>query len=154
MLKKNTKRGKVIAIASVGGHWIELMRLKPLFDEFETVYISTHTSCANMVKPLKFYRVTDFNRWNKFKMIPIIFQFLKIFVIEKPSIVVSTGAAPGLIGLLIGKLFCAKTIWIDSIANVEELSMSGKIAAKFVDRIYVQWPELAHGKLLYAGNVL
>ncbi|MCL4640021.1 MAG: oligosaccharide biosynthesis protein Alg14 [Pseudosphingobacterium sp.] len=148
------KRKKVLAIASVGGHWIELLRLMQLFNEFDTTFVSTNQSCKEMVLGNNFYYVTDFNRWNKMKMVNTIFQMLRIIIKERPNIVVSTGAAPGLIGLLLGKIFGAKTVWIDSIANVEELSMSGRIASKFVNYTYVQWPDLAGGKLLYKGNVL
>ncbi|GAA4785584.1 PssD/Cps14F family polysaccharide biosynthesis glycosyltransferase [Olivibacter ginsenosidimutans] len=148
------EKKKVLAIASVGGHWIELLRLKPFFDEYNTVYISTKVSCKDMVGESKFYHVTDFNRWNKAKMIGTIFKMVCIFLRERPSIVISTGAAPGLIGLLIGKILFAKTIWIDSIANVEELSLSGKIATKFADKVFVQWPDLTNEKIQYIGNVL
>ena len=72
---------------------------------------------------------------------------------EKPDAIITTGAAPGLVFLLAGKLLGRKTIWIDSIANVEHLSASGRMASKFVSRTYTQWKDLATGKIQYAGNV-
>jgi hypothetical protein len=36
-----------------------------------------------------------------------------------------------------------KVVWIDSIANVERLSLSGRIVRPFADLFLVQWPELA-----------
>jgi hypothetical protein len=45
-------------------------------------------------------------------------------------------------------------VWIDSIANVEQLSLSGKLAARVAGRTYTQWPHLATGAILYNGNVL
>ena len=41
---------------------------------------------------------------------------------ERPDVVVSTGAAPGYFALRFGRLFGARTLWLESIANVEELS--------------------------------
>ena len=46
-------------------------------------------------------------------------------------------------------------LWIDSLANGEELSMSGRRAAKHADLWLTQWPELAEdGGPEYAGSVL
>ncbi|MDE5594558.1 MAG: hypothetical protein K2I89_03170 [Muribaculaceae bacterium] len=68
--------------------------------------------------------------------------------------VISTGAAPGFAALMAARVCGVKTIWIDSIANVQRLSASGRIARMFVSRIYTQWPALADEKVIYAGNVL
>lgn len=57
--------------------------------------------------------------------------------------VLSTGAAPGYIAVRLGKLIGAKTIWIDSIANVEHLSMAGELAGQHADLWLTQWPHLA-----------
>jgi UDP-N-acetylglucosamine:LPS N-acetylglucosamine transferase len=145
---------KLLAVASTGGHWIQLLRIvSPLNTELETVYLSTHPKCATMVENHKFYTMTDFSRWDCYKLIYVFFQAIKIIRKERPDIVVTTGAAPGMITLFAAKLFNKKTIWIDSIANVKHLSFSGKIASKFAAKTYTQWEALATSKILYAGNV-
>jgi hypothetical protein len=69
--------------------------------------------------------------------------------------VISTGALPGYFSLRLAKLFGVKTIWIDSIANVEELSLSGQMIGKHADLWLTQWPHLAKpGGPLYRGTVL
>ena len=73
---------------------------------------------------------------------------------ERPDVVVSTGAAPGYFGIRFGKLVGARTIWIDSIANAEELSLSGLKAGKHVDLWLTQWEHLAQQEgPHYHGNV-
>jgi hypothetical protein len=42
-----------------------------------------------------------------------------------------------------GKFLGAKTIWLDSIANVEHISMSGEKVRGFTDLWLTQWPHLA-----------
>ena len=145
---------KVVAIASAGGHWIQLLRLKPAYEQSELIFISTEQSFAETVQGYKYYTVPDANRWNKLQVLKMALQVYKIIRREKPDVVISTGAAPGLLGLLAGRTIGAKTIWIDSIANVERLSLSGKLATRVANRIYTQWPHLATGKVLYNGNVL
>lgn len=144
---------KIVAIASVGGHWIQLLRLKPLFDQHDTVFISTRESFKDMIDK-KFYSISDFNRNNIKGIFGTFFRLLKIIRTEKPDVAISTGAAPGLAGLLVAKCLGARTVWIDSIANVEELSLSGRIASIFCSRVYTQWEDLAKGKIMYAGNIL
>ena len=66
-----------------------------------------------------------------------------------------TGAAAGFLMCFWGKIFGAKVIWIDSIANVDELSMAGQMAGKFADLWLTQWPHLARADgPEYAGAVL
>ena len=145
---------KVMAVASIGGHWIQLLRIaRPMEEHYEMVYVSTHPKCATMVEGQKFYQTADFSRTDAWKLIPSFFKALKTIVQEKPDAIITTGAAPGLVYLLAGKLLGRKTIWIDSIANAEHLSASGRMASKFASRIYTQWKDLAVGKIQYAGNV-
>ncbi len=72
---------------------------------------------------------------------------------EKPDVVITTGAAPGLVAVFIAMLMRKRTIWIDSIANVAHLSLSGRIASHFVSRTYTQWQDLATERVLFAGNI-
>lgn len=74
---------------------------------------------------------------------------------ERPEVIISTGAAPGYLGLRIGKWFGARTIWIDSIANAEKLSLSGQLVRNCADLWLTQWPHLARQDgPLFRGSVL
>jgi UDP-N-acetylglucosamine:LPS N-acetylglucosamine transferase len=73
----------------------------------------------------------------------------------RPDVVISTGAAPGLFGILFGRLVGARTIWIDSIANAEKLSLSGRIASRIAHIALTQWPHLAATRRpSYRGSIL
>ena len=148
------KKLKVFAVASIGGHWVQLLRIaKALEKEFDVVYLSTHEKCATMVEGRVYYSMNDFSRWDFYKMFPELLHSIYIICKEKPSIVITTGAAPGLVCLFAAKICGIRTVWIDSIANVEHISFSGRIASKFASRIYTQWPSLAGNKVIFAGNI-
>lgn len=148
------KKLKVFAVASTGGHWVQLLRIaKALEKEFDVVYMSTHEKCATMVEGRVYYSMNDFSRWDFYKMFPELLHSIYIICKEKPSIVITTGAAPGLVCLFAAKICGIRTVWIDSIANVEHISFSGRIASKFASRIYTQWPSLAGNKVIFAGNI-
>jgi len=145
---------KVLAIASAGGHWIQLLRLLPAFEGKEVVFISTHRSFAETVQGYPFYAVPDANRWNKLRLIQMGASVFRLVFALKPDVVVTTGAAPGLMGIIAGKIIGAKAVWVDSIANVEKISLSGRLALLIADRTYTQWPELANAKIHFSGNVI
>lgn len=145
---------KILAVASAGGHWIQLLRLMPAFEGNEVIYVSTKKSFASMVKNNEFKTIDDVNRKDKFDLLRSMNNVFIMLREVKPDVIITTGAAPGLITLILGRFLGSKTIWIDSIANVEKLSMSGKIASLFAHHIYTQWPDIAKGKVKFSGNIL
>ena len=130
-------------VASSGGHWVQLNRLVPAFEGCEKIFVTTAAKYRSAVDGSKFLLVPDASRWNKFRVLWLALVTLKHVMTVRPDVVVTTGAAPGYFALLFGKKIGAKTIWIDSIANVEELSMSGRMAVKYADLWLTQWEHLA-----------
>lgn len=149
---------KVMAISSGGGHWVQLMRLKPAFSGFDVFYVSLDKSYSSDVKEARYYTIRDASRKNKRMFFVVAAQLLRILLKERPSVVVTTGSAPALICLILAKrLFRVRTIWIDSIANVERLSTSGEKAGKIADVWLTQWPHISQGtgkRPQYWGAVL
>jgi UDP-N-acetylglucosamine:LPS N-acetylglucosamine transferase len=154
-VKKTQHREKVLAVASSGGHWVQLRRVVPAFAASEVIYVTVLESYRSQVPENRFYRVNDATRWNKLGLVLLALSLAWIILKERPSVVVSTGAAPGYFAMLLGRWFGAKTIWIDSMANIEDLSMSGARAGRFADLWLTQWPHLAKAEgPYYGGSVL
>lgn len=155
MNQKKYKPVKVLAVASGGGHWVQLLRLRPAFDGCDVTYATVQASYAAEVPGSPFHAFTDATRWSRWDLIKMIFQVIWIVVRTRPDVVVSTGAAPGVVALRIGKLLGAKTVWLDSIANVESMSMSGQKVRGFADLWLSQWPEVARNEgCSFRGAVL
>jgi UDP-N-acetylglucosamine:LPS N-acetylglucosamine transferase len=148
------ERKRILAVASSGGHWIQLLRLRPAFEGCEVAYLTTNAGHRADVVPARFYAVKDANRWNKLALMQSALKVLWVVLRERPDVVISTGAAPGYFALRFGKLLGARVLWIDSIANVEELSMSGRMASAHAHLCLTQWPHLAGGKVGHEGAVL
>lgn len=151
-------RPKVLAVASGGGHWVQLRRVAPAFRGAEVVYVTVEPSYRSEVEGrdgARFRLVVDATRWSKVKLVRMLLQIAWIVASERPDVVVSTGAAPGYFAIRFGKLLGARTMWIDSIANVEHLSMSGQKIMKHADRCLTQWEHLATpGGAEFSGAVL
>jgi hypothetical protein len=75
----------------------------------------------------RFYVIPDATRWDRWGVLRLAARIARILLQERPQVVVSTGAAPGCIALVLGRLLGARTIWLDSIANVERLSLAGRM---------------------------
>jgi len=138
------KRPKLLAISSGGGHWVQLLRLRPAFDGCEVSYATVSEGYRVDLEPgAVLHVIPDANRWSKLDLLRSAFAIFRLLLRLRPDVVITTGAAPGYFGVRIGKLLGARVVWVDSIANAEELSLSGKKAGSFVDLWLTQWPHLA-----------
>lgn len=134
---------KVLALSSGGGHWVQLLRLRPAFEGCEVVFATVDPGYRCDVEGAPFRVITDSNRSRKISLILSAWSVLLLLISERPDVVVSTGAAPGFFAIRLGKLLGKRTVWIDSVANAEELSLSGRKAGACADLWLTQWPHLA-----------
>lgn len=148
------ERRRVLAVASGGGHWVQLRRISPAFAAHDLRYVTVNESYRADAPDHTVYIVRDSTRWDKLGMLVLGFQLLSIFLRVRPQVVVSTGAAPGCLAIFLGRVFGARTIWLDSIANVDEVSMSGRLVRRAAGLWLTQWPHLAtEDGPEYAGRV-
>ena len=138
-------RTDILAISSGGGHWVQLLRLKPAFDSHKVVFASVYEAYAADVPGCKFYAFNDASRFSKANYLVVIVQLLRIVLRERPRVVITTGSSPGLFALALAKILLrSKTIWIDSIANCEQVSSSGERARWIADVWLTQWEHLSN----------
>ena len=159
------RRRRVLLVSSSGGHWTELRRLAPAFDPFERIWCSVLPEMAREVAPDRFLLVPDASRWNKLRLVWSAIRVALVLVWVRPDVVVSTGAAPGFFAISLARFVGAQTVWVDSIANAEELSLSGQKASRIATLTLTQWPELGEplpadpkarvpGKVYFSGGVV
>jgi len=145
---------KVMVVCSGGGHWVQARRVAPALEGAEQVWVTVSPIYRKEIEGHRFRVVADVTRWNKVKWVVTAFQLLFILLRERPDVVLTTGALPGYFAVRIARLLGARTIWLDSIANVERLSMAGEYAGRHVDLWLTQWPHLAReGGPRYLGRV-
>jgi UDP-N-acetylglucosamine:LPS N-acetylglucosamine transferase len=155
LMADNQKRTRILAVSSGGGHWIQLLRLRPAFEDKEVVFASVGTSAAEDVAPAAYHAIPDANRAQKLKLIGLLVKLGWLVLRVRPDVVISTGAAPGYFAVRIGRMLGARTLFLDSIANAEELSLSGNLARRHCDLVLTQWPDLAERDgPHYRGSVL
>lgn len=133
---------RVLAISSGGGHWVQLSRLAEAWQGADLVTACT-AECPPMPTRVRIhYRLRDATRWDRLALLRLALELGAIMRQERPQLVVTTGAAPGLLAILWGRVLGAHTVWIDSLANVARLSASGRVARWIAHECLTQWPHL------------
>lgn len=147
---------KVLAVSSGGGHWVQLLRLRPALAGFHVTYATVDPTCRSDVAAAPLYTIPDANRSKKFQLIILILRIFWIFLCVRPHCMVTTGAAPGYVAVRIGRLFRVRTLFIDSIANAEHLSLSAHLSLKHASLTLTQWSHLSeeNDRATFRGSLL
>jgi UDP-N-acetylglucosamine:LPS N-acetylglucosamine transferase len=151
---------KICAGASAGGHMNQLLHLLEYSNAWShrpAFFVTTLQQLASKFDDKgPVYIIGEYNRHHPLLAIRSLILCLGIAFKERPDLVITTGSMPLAFFCLTAKLFGSKIIWIDSIANIERFSMSGRFVYRFADLFLTQWPELAkrYKKAKYAGAIL
>lgn len=146
---------RVLAVASAGGHFQQLMALRPGYAHHDVHYMTTLDGLAAQFDAAPQITVPDCNADTKLAALQCAVVIFWHMVRIRPQRVISTGALPGLIAILWGRVFFARTLWVDSVANAETLSASGKLARRLAHETLSQWPEVAKATgTRYEGSIL
>ncbi|GAB5390376.1 MAG: hypothetical protein Alpg2KO_33440 [Alphaproteobacteria bacterium] len=146
------KAPHVMAVASAGGHWIQLTRLIPAWKDCRVTYVTTdpklepivaEKSASVGISEIGFHTVIEANRWQKLRLLWSLLQIALLLLRKRPDVVITTGAAPGFFALRLGALMGIRTVWVDSIANADELSLSGRMAGRHASLWLTQWEHLS-----------
>lgn len=156
------KKKKVLFIASTGGHLTELMQLKPMFEKYD-YHIITERTKVNLALRDKYKKRINFVIFGSkdhkfsyiFKLLANCFIELGLYIKIRPKYIVSTGAHIAGPMCLIGKIFGSKIIFIETIANMNTKTVTGKLVYKFADLFLVQWEDMLklYPKAKYFGSL-
>jgi hypothetical protein len=126
--------------------------MRPAWDDCDVAYLTTEAAYREEVRHYalereqpepRFYTTVLASRWQKVRLVRQLLEVTWVVLKERPGTVISTGAAVGYFALRFGKFLGARTLWVDSIANAEELSLSGQKICRHADVCLTQWPHLA-----------
>lgn len=149
---------KIVFAASSGGHFEQLMMLKPLMEKYDSILVTEKTDYSTGKMEIPTYYLKQINRkeWSFFpKLIGNSFRSLRVFLKEKPDVMITTGVLAVIPLALLVKLFRRKLIYIESFAKVHSKNMTGNLLYKFADQFYVQWEEMLelYPKAIFKGGI-
>lgn len=153
---------KILFISSTGGHFNELMQLKPLFKQYDYHIITEKDKTTENLK--KIYKdklnFLTYGTRSRILVYPFIFIFncfksLFYYFKIKPKIIITTGTHTAVPMCYIGKIFGSKIIFIETFANKNTKTLSGKMVYPIADLFIVQWEEMKklYPKAVYGGAI-
>ena len=134
---------KICLVGSSGGHLTHLYLLKEFWEEEERFWVTFDKPDAkSILKDEKLYPCYFPTNRNLKNLIKNTFLAIKILRKERPDIIISSGAAVAVPFFYLGKLFKAKTIYIEVFDRVNAPTMTGKLVYPVTDKFIVQWEEM------------
>ena len=161
-MQDKMKRKKVLFISSTGGHFDELMQLSPLFEKYN-YYIITEKDKSNKYLKDKYGKKMYFLPYGtRSKIFTYIFKYfylclktIYLYAKIRPKIIVTTGTHTAGPMCIIGKIFRSKIIYIETFANTNKKTATGKLIYPIADLFIVQWKEMLelYPKAVYGGSI-
>lgn len=147
---------KVCLVGSSGGHLTHLYLLKPFWKDRERFWVTFDKEDARSILENEIfypcYYPTNRNLKNLIKNTILAFKILRK---ECPDIIVSSGAAVAVPFFYLGKIFGAKTVYIEVFDRIDAPTMTGKLVYPVTDRFIVQWEEMkkVYPKAINLGGI-
>ena len=148
---------KICLAASAGGHTSQLLKLAESWNGYDVFCVTTTEVVLEKLAEFgPVYVVGECNRQHLWRVVKVLSRCIAIVFKERPDVVISTGAAAGCILCFLGKMRGATVIWVDSITNVERMSLSGRMVRHIADLFLVQWPDLVnrYEKVEFVGSLI
>lgn len=149
--------GKVCLVCSSGGHFYELYHLRSAWADIEHFWVTFSSQDTQYaLKSEKVYSAFSPTNRSIKNFFRNLFLALKVLSKEKPGVIISTGAGVCVPFFYLGRLRGIKTIYVESLARIKELSLTGRLIYPVASEFIVQWPELENKrrKARFEGQLL
>ncbi len=147
---------KLVLVCSHGGHLTQMQLLWPVFVDHDCILISYRCRRTERLSFVQKKYLLDDIGTSVVRMLRAFSQAARILLLERPDVVLSTGAEIAIPFLWVGKLFGAKTAYIESWSRAQTRSGTGPWVYPIADLFLVQWPallELYGPKARYEGGL-
>ncbi len=118
------------------------LSLKPFWNNRERFWVTFDKEDArSLLEGEKMFPCHFPTNRNIKNLIKNTFVAFKVLRKEKPDIIISSGAAVAVPFFYLGKLFGAKTIYIEVFDRIDKPTVTGKLVYPITDKFIVQWEE-------------
>lgn len=155
-------RKKVLFISSTGGHLSELLQLKPLFKKYEYNIITEKDKANIKLKEEYGDKLYFLPYGTRAKMVSYIFKYsylclktIYLYFKIRPKVIVTTGTHTAGPICVLGKIFGSKVVYIETFANANKKTATGRLIYPIADLFIVQWKEMLkiYPKAVYGGRI-
>ncbi len=149
-------RLKVVVACSAGGHMIQARRFESIYSQYDYCFFTFRCQVAQALAQshpvVTIPNITRKNPWSWVHgMVLSAYWAFRI----RPDVVFTTGAGIVFFFCLFCKLLGSRLVFLESMARVESLTLTGRMLYPAADLFLVQWPHLAqrYRKAEYRGRL-
>lgn len=133
---------KILLVGSSGGHLTHLWLLKEFWSKHERVWVTFPKKDAiSLLKDEKMYSCYYPTNKNIINLIKNFFLARKILKLEKPDLIISSGAGAAIPYFMLGKKYGAKRVFIEVYDRITNPTITGKFCYKHCELFITQWSE-------------
>ena len=146
--------------SSAGGHTNQLLSLLSVADDWPCQPVGCVTSLDIVREELERIAPTEVvgecHRKRPIAAVGVLWRSFRVVAKHRPDVLVTTGSLPIALVAIWVRIFGGRVVWIDSVAQVGSMSMSGRLVSRFADLALVQWPDLVEDNPTteYVGQLL
>ena len=147
---------KVCLVGSSGGHLTHLYMLKPYWENHQRFWVTFDKADAqSLLQGETMYPCYHPTNRNLKNLIRNTFLAWKILRKEKPDLIISSGAAVAVPFFYLGKLFGAKTVYVEVFDRIDAPTLTGRLVQPVSDLVVVQWEEMkaVYPKAVNLGSI-
>ena len=153
---------KVLFISSTGGHFNELMQLKPLFEKYDYHIITEKDKTNENLKEKYGKKISYLPYGTRSQIYSYIFKYfylclktIYLYIKIRPKYIITTGTHTAGPMCYLGKIFRSKIIYIETFANKNTKTATGKLIYPIADLFIVQWEDMLklYPKAIYGGSI-
>ena len=147
---------KICLAGSSGGHLTHLYMLKPFWQEHDRFWVTFDKADAqSLLQGETMYPChypTNRNVKNLLRNTVLAWKILRK---ERPKLIISTGAAVAVPFFYLGKLFGAKTVYVEVFDRIDKPTLTGRLVYPVTDLFVVQWEEMCqvYPKAVNLGSI-
>ncbi len=147
----------MMLVCTTGGHLLQLLALRAAWEGRSRVWVTHASSDAHSLldgeRVEHAYAPTSRNVRNLVRNAWLAWSVVSR---ERPRVLITTGAGVAVPFAWIARLRGARIVYVESLTRIDRLSLSARLVAPIVDRLFVQWPELdhVHPRAVYCGTLI
>lgn len=133
---------RALLVCSSGGHLVQLVKLRPWWSGVDHMWVTFPGADSDSLLAgeniVHAYHPTTRNIPNAVRNLGLA---LRLLIRYRPDVVVSTGAGVAFPFFVIGRLFGARTVYLEVYDRIDLPTMTGRLCYPLSDLFLLQWPE-------------
>jgi UDP-N-acetylglucosamine:LPS N-acetylglucosamine transferase len=147
---------KALLVCSPGGHLLQMLCLEPAWGDLRRTWVTLEApDSEHLLEEERVVLAQGPTNRSLRALLANLRLAWRVVRRERPDVILSTGAALALPFFLVGKLFGARLIYVESLTRTGALSLTGRLVYPLADAFFVQWPGAAGPKRArFVGGLL